>query len=274
VNRAEALQAAAILALLVVLEGVRRLAPDTLVMRRTMWRRWTVARATRLGAGFHVVSWLVPLALPVLLSPASGGSGEGSPGESDLASMRAREAAVHLDVRVLQLNGIVIAAMLVIGVPYLTWSRGLFGLVIALLQLLFATMLQAMVAHDALARIGAPAALRRWISPFAAIRAAEAVQEGIVAGVPRLLAIRELLGEEALLRSYRSELHDLARGDQQGSDARALAMLLGMERIRSFLDDRPSDLGDEGFCPRCASRYRAGVAECAGCELPLARGAA
>jgi hypothetical protein len=274
VNRSDALQAAVIIALLIVLEGVRRLEPETLVIRRALWRRWSIARATRLGAGFHVVSWLVPLALPVLLTPAGGEDGDGSAGESALASMRAREAAVRLDVRVLQINGTLIAAMLVVGVPFLTWSRGPFGLIIALLQLLFATTLQAMVAHDALERIGAPAPFVRWIWPFTAIRAAEMVQGHIIVGVPRLVAIRELLGEEELLHAYRSPLHDLARGDEQDVDTRSLEALIGIERIRAFLDDRPSDLGDEGFCPRCASRYRAGVVECVGCELPLARGAA
>jgi len=272
-NRSEALEAVAVLALLVMLEGVRRLAPSTSLLRRTMWQRWRVARAVRLGAGFHVVSWLVPLALPLPL-PSSAGDEDDDTDGSALASMRAREAAVHLDVRVLQINGTIIAAMLVIGVPFLTWSRGLFGLVIALLQLLFATGLQSMVAHGALERIGAPTSFVRWLWPFTAIGAAEAVQGRIVAGVPRLVAIRELIGEDVLLHAYRSSLHDLTRGDDQGADARSLAAMVGMERVRAFLDDRPNDLGEERFCPRCAARYRPDVTECAGCELPLARGVA
>lgn len=269
----EALQAAAVLALLVALEGVRRLPPDMVLLRRTLWQRWSIVGAVRLGAGFHVVSWLVPVAMPVLL-PASeeGDAGEASP--AAITSMRAREAAVHLDVRALQINGAVIVAMLVIGVPFLTWSRGLFGLVIALLQLLFATTFQAMVVHSALDRIGAPASFARWMWPFTSIRAAETVQGSIVAGVPRLVVIRELLGEEALLDSYRSSLHDVARGAPLGADARSLVALMGMERIRAFLEARPQDLGEERFCPRCASRYRPDVSECAGCELPLAHGAA
>jgi hypothetical protein len=273
-NSSEAVEAAAILALLVVLEGVRRLAPETIVVRRTLWSRWTIARAPRLGAGFHLVSWFVPFALPVLLSQDGSANSNGSGSEAAVASMRMREAAVHLDVRVLQINGIVIAAMLVIGVPFLTWSRGLFGLVIALLQLLFATTLQAMVAHDALVRVGAPASVWRWMSPFTATRAAEAVQDGIIVGVPRLVAIRALLGEQQLLDAYRCALHDLVRGDEEDADARLLESLIGMDRVRTFLEARPADLGEDGFCPRCASRYRPGIVECAGCELPLARGAA
>jgi hypothetical protein len=269
-----AVEAAAILALLVLLEGVRTLAPETGLLRRTMWGRWIVATPVRLGGGVHVVSWLVPLALPVLLPSASDEEGDGSVADSALESMRSREARAHLDVRALQVNGTLIAAMLVIGVPFLTWSRGGFGLIIALLQLLFATTLQAMVVHGALVRVCAPAPFARWIWPFTAIRAAEALQERIVGDVPCLLAIRELLGDDSLLCAYRTDLHDLMRGHESSADARAIVAMVGMERVRAFLDDRPQDLAEEAFCPRCASRYRPGVTECGACELQLVRGAA
>jgi hypothetical protein len=270
VNRAEAWQAAAILALLVIVEGVRRLAPGTVVLRRILWSRWRMARPSRLGVAFHLVSWLVPLSLPLVLPPRDADVSLPASSDDALASMRAAKQRAGSAMRLLQINGSLIALMLVVVLPYVSWWRGAFGLRAAVCGLLLLTVVQASVARLALRGTGlARLPFARYLWPFTALRAAEHVQERIVAAVPPLLVMRELLGDDELVESHRERLHDWVRSAAT-EDEEPIVALVGRERVQAFLARVPSGLGPDGYCPRCASRYRPTMRECGSCGVVLA----
>jgi hypothetical protein len=268
---ADAIAAIVVLAAITLSEGIRRLAADAIVVRRSLLGRWSVARANEIGNGIRLVSPCIPVSVPLVLTPV-GTEGVGSPGLRRLRSrFTARAERTHLALITLQVQGMAVLLALVVGIP-LAAFRGprelalVFGVVLSL------SVGQACLTAAALMRAGARrsrslAAACRIVWPFAAFRAAEVVQAQIAAGVPRMAVLHGLLGQDALLRAYRPLVHDIIQAGDASEDAGTLLELVGRPRLEAFLRHRPD--GDAACCPRCGVEYEASRERCADCLVPL-----
>jgi len=261
------------LAVVALLESVRRLSPGTLVLRRNAFGPWKIARTFEIGTGMHVLALCIPYTLPVVLRPVG-------PEDRGRLSLRrlirrveARARRARIDLVLLRVIGLVVLTTVVLGIPFAISRWSGWGLIVSVQLLLVLTMAQATIATIALTRVGvgwrtAVASSLKFLWPFSAPHAAGLVQERVVAGVPPLVVAHMLLGEQEFLRSLRALVYDTQRKGATTDDGRVLLQLCDPTRLNAFLRGSPpssADLGDP-FCPRCAMVYRAGVRECSDCQ--------
>jgi hypothetical protein len=259
-----------ILALVALSEGVRRLTPGAFVLRRT-FGRWSMAETLELGRELHLVAWAIPVSLPLVL-PADASADRKRLGLRRLLKrLRDRARRVKLEVAILRVVGTIVLLGLVVGVPLATLRWDVYGLVLAIELLALFCVAQAIMLWNALRRSGvapraALATSLKALWPFTAPRAAEFVNDQVVRGVPPVAVAHELLGETRFLRELRPLVFDHVHADEPSEIASVLTQLCGADRLSAFLRERPADSGDEPFCPRCASQYRAEVTQCVNCE--------
>ena len=258
---------AAILYGITFAEGVRQLPADAIVLRRLGFGHWRFVRRVEIGAGLRLVSWCLPVSLPLVAVRESSPAG-GAEILERLEQMRARIAETRLSLGLLRILGLLTLLLLVAGVPMVVERNGLFGLVLAIVVLLELTLAQAIWAGWLLKRSGVSGrsvamASLKLLNPFAVQRAPEVVLARIVADVPALAAAHELLGEEEFVRAFRPLLYDALYGD----GLRDAVTFLAEERVGSLLRTPPPGLASGAFCPRCASQFaiRAGV--CSDCGV-------
>ena len=256
-----------ILGVVALSEGVRRLTPGAFVLRRDVLGSWKVAPTLELGRSLHLIAWGMPVSMPLVL--AEGGNDGALSVRRLLTRLRARSRRVAAEIPILRVVGTLVLLGLVVGIPLATVRWDVWGLVVGLQLLVLLCVAQAIVTFVALRRAGAarrPAALTslKALWPFSAPRAAELVQDQVVADVPQLAVAHELLGEKRFLAAMRPMVYDALRAEHNRVGI-VLTELCGRERLAAFLREPPYT-SDDPFCPRCASQYRRGIAVCSNCE--------
>lgn len=256
-----------ILAVVALSEGVRRLSPGAFVLRRT-FGAWSLAPTLELGRDMHVVAWGIPVSLPIVLAPAAADSSELSL-RRRLTRLRARARRVRTATVLLRVTGTLVLATLVFAVPLATLRWDVWGLVAALVVLLTLALLQAILGYSALRRAAASRrnalfAALKLLWPFTAPRAAELVQDQVVAGVPSIAVAHELLGEAAFLEALRPAVYDYVKGrEMRGA---LLGELCDRQKLSAFISAPPAGASDDPFCPRCRAQFRRGMMYCSECE--------
>jgi len=249
------------LALLTLIEGVRRVPRGSVVLQRVMLGQWTIelpeARDRR-----RLLSWWSPLMTTIVLAPREQYQ------DIDATAVRAllEGRDVHAVLFDLRLLGLVELVGLVLGVPLALQRFGATGFLGALgaVALLCLTIVTALA-------FGARSTGRPWraalrfaipfASPFAAPRAAEALLEAVLHDVPPALASHAFLSSDAFLRWVRPLVYDASHGREV--DRRLLAGL-NLTELRAS----PSQNGQGMWCPRCGATFVQGKM-CSECDIQL-----
>ena len=262
---------AAILYGITFAEGVRQLPADAIVLRRLAFGRWRFVRRVEIGAGLRLVSWCLPVSLPLVLVREPSALG-GSEILERVERMRVGIAETRVSLGLLRILGVMTLLLLVVGVPTVVERNGLFGLVLAVVVLLELTFVQAIWAGWLLRRLGASRrsaamASLKLLNPFAVQRAPEVVLARIVAGVPALAVAHELLGEKELVRAFRPVLYDAVYGGGLRDAVTHLTPFLAEERLGWLLRTPPPALASGAFCPRCESQFAIRAGFCSDCGV-------
>jgi hypothetical protein len=175
------------LAVIAMLEGVRRLPPDAFVLRRILGGHWYSAAPLDLGRNWFLVAWPIPLVHFVVVP---------RDGERDtlgfnrhFVRIRARARRARFVIGALRVWGTLILFGLVLGLPLAIQRWDVFGLAVSVAALLVLCAVQALLAHIGLRRAGAAKRLAlvasvKMLWPFTAPSAAALVQKQVVQGAP------------------------------------------------------------------------------------------
>lgn len=267
----DSLITAFVLAVVALSESVRRLSTGAVVLQRDANGPWRLARAFDLGRGLYVLAWLVPYALPIVIS---GPSDERLGSRRLLKRLESRNRRVKVSVALLRVNGAAVLTLM-LALPFAVHRWGAWGFLVVITALLVLTVLQVIITRRALRRVGlgfrrALLSSLRFLSPFSAPQAAGLVQEQAVKGLAPLVVAHRLLGEDEFLRAIRPLAYDSVRADIPNEEGRTLLRLVDPARLRAFLARSPQTEIPARFCPRCATSYRADAFECADClNVPL-----
>ena len=246
-------------------QGVRQLPEGTIVITLpTIGRSGSVGEPFALGRGFYVVSWFVPLWLPLILRPPTG----------ETARMPVTRERIHVGGRIqtLRVLGVLSACVLILGLPLAASRYGVWGFLAAAALLLTLCVAQGII--EAILRRGFGAS--RWemvgavlssLWPFTAPLAAERVLAVSWGMFPRALLIRECLDEPTFAQFFRRELYDVSHGRAPGLDDDlrvAFKEYLTKATYRTPAPDAPR------YCPRCGAGFNESVPSCTDCEdVPL-----
>ena len=244
------------LALLTLIEGVRRVPRGSVVLHRVLFGHWTV-EPPEAGDRVRLLSWWSPLMSTIVLAPR-----EKYP-RTD-ADVVQGLYTVLFDLRVL---GVVELLALVLGVPFALQRFGAVGFLAAL----GAVVLLCLSIFTALAfsarGLGKPwrAALRwalPYLSPFAAPRGAEALLEEALRDVPPAVVSRTLLPGDRFLRWVRPIVYDARNGREVDH-----GLLEGMN-LNELGTALASQNGQGMLCPRCGATFVQGES-CSECDIQL-----
>lgn len=251
---------AALLAVIVVLDGARRVNAGDVILRRPLFGAWTATDANALRRRWTLVSWLPPFWTTLLASP---------PVAQPAIDVAARLNAVRPWYRALSVLGTAALVALVVGIPLSEARFTGAGVLLAIGVVLLLAVATTLVGVWARRRLG----LRRspaWtaLSPFAAPYAAERLLEQALAPYSTVAVARSLLPPLHFREWIRPRAYDAladANADaelREVLDAAELAAVLAPPRA---LDGAPL------FCPRCGAVYREAEI-CADCAtVPLRR---
>lgn len=268
-------QLVAILFAIAAFEGVRRLAPDDLVLRRNLFGAWRIASPLHLWRDWHIVSLLPPFFLTIVVPPGVGPSR--LPKDGEIAES-ANGSGTVLALRALGAFDFVV---LILGLPWAVSRFGTAGF-IGFLGLAFALSVStSIVSAILLAKEGLPrrTAIRSAVSfasPFAAPLAAEVVLSTRMRRYPRLTAMSQLIGETRFHAWIRRSAYDLESnaGSTNNAWLGEIASSLST-RERAVILGSASDgcTAAERYCPRCGEKYLLESSFCAECEGIQLRGA-
>jgi hypothetical protein len=248
----------AILAAVVLLEGLRKTPAGALVLRRFPWSAWNVALVEGRRPRLRLVSWFPPLSRSVVLSDSGGALG---------ADVRERLGRVRRTVWALEAGGLLALIGLVLGIPVSHASAGTLGLIGSLGVLLLWALGLAATAVLTLMRIGIPRRQAlgdgaRLLSPFAAPGAAELVLERALAGATPVAVAEALLPPPSFAAWIRPRAYDHVR---RGASDVELETLHPRGHWEALVGGAPAG-GGSAYCPRCGAWYREAVASCADCD--------
>lgn len=260
-----------ILAAVTLLEGVRRVPADALVLRRVLGGQWTVADLGDDGRPWRLVSWWSPFTL-ALVVPSGGFPDSDATNEQTDEALGAHLTRARRVVGTLRLLGALIIVGIVFGIPAAIGRFGAWGFVAALSVVMLLTVATAIVVACAMrvrgrgwwrrVRIGAGL-----LWPFSAPRGAELMIERAVAGAPPLMVARQLLDPASFAAWVRPRAYDALRAHGGSHETASLLTVVGQPDLRAIVHAAPAHCGSgEAYCPRCARVYRAGVATCAECQ--------
>jgi hypothetical protein len=250
------------LALLTLIEGVRRVPRGSVVLHRVLFWQWTV-EPPEPGDRLRLLSWWSPLVSTIVLAPRQ--QYRRTDPDAVRAQLEGRDLYTALfDLRLL---GVVELLALVLGVPFAVQRFGALGFLVAVgaVVLLCLTIFTALAinAHA----LGRPwrAALRwsvPYLSPFAAPRGAEALLEQTLRDVPPSVATSALLPADAFLRWIRPIVYDARQGREID---RRLIDGLNLNQLAASL---ASQNGPGMWCPRCGATFVEGKS-CSECDIQL-----
>ena len=255
------------LALLTLLDGLRRVPAGALVLRRAFGGKWAVVE---MREGYRMVSWWPPLAMTVVLAPPTGeplGRGRKDELEGDFEKARGR-------VLTLQVLGLLSLAALVVVVPVaIRWWGGM-GFLSALLGVLALSWLITGLSYhfskplNLTTRQRLLFALPR-MNPFATPAAGEALLERTLREAEPLAVAKLLIEESEFARWIRPLAYDWAEGleVERGDE---LMRVVGRKRLKEIITTRPARVeAHSPWCPRCGSEFGSASTECPTCEIPL-----
>lgn len=262
-------QLVAILFTIAAFEGVRQLGPDELVLRRNPLGVWGVATPLQLWRDWHIVSFLPPFFLTIVIPPSVGTTAP-SNRVSDIGELVKTSRAV-LALRIL---GGLDFLLLIVGVPWAVSRFGAAGLIGFLGGAFALSVSTAIVAAICFTREGLPGsvAVRKavsLVSPFSSPLAAEAVLSARIRGYPRLSAISQLVSETRFRTWIRPSAYDLESRSSLIANAwlEEIALSLSTNERAGILDSASEGCRvEERYCPRCGEKYLLEVSVCAECE--------
>jgi len=257
------------LALLTLIEGVRRVPRGSVVLHRALFGPWRV-EPPEPGERLRLLSWWSPLMGAIVLAPRQQYQ------RTDAAAVRAQLEGRDLytalfDLRVL---GVVELVVLVLGLPFALQRFGATGFFAGLgaVVLLCLTIFTALAFSARTLGKSWRAALRwsfPYLSPFAAPRGAEALLEEAARDVPPSVVSRVLLPADAFLRWVRPSVYDASHGADVD---RRLLEGLNLNELRASLAQDPqastSQNGRGMWCPRCGATFLQGES-CSECDIQL-----
>jgi hypothetical protein len=249
------------LALLTLIEGVRRVPRGSVVLQRVLFGGWRI-EPPEPGERLRLLSWWSPLMSTIVLAPREKYQ------RTDLAAVREQLDGLYTALFDLRVLGSVELVALVLGVSFAIQRFGALGFFVALgaVTLLCLTIYTALV--FAARALGKPRrAALRWplpfLSPFAASRAAEVLLEEALRDVPPALAGRALLPEAGFLLWVRPVVYDASNGAEVD---RRLLEGLDLKELRASLASTPAPEGL--WCPRCGATFVHGET-CSECGIAL-----
>jgi hypothetical protein len=246
-----------VLALVVLLDGLRKVPPEALILRSVLGGPWYPVESSGIRPGWRIVSLWPPINRHIVLSRVA------SPGPPDVVG---RLRALGWTAPALTVLGWLSLGALVLGVPIAAARFGGWGLVGGAAIAVLVAVVSAVVAFSALRRLHLPrsAAARQAVvllSPFAAPRAGELVLEAAVEGLEPVAVLRALLSDAAFDAWLRPRAYDTV----QGNPDPMLRADLAIEPLAAVVAARPPGVSGL-YCPRCGQSYRDGAAACAGCD--------
>jgi hypothetical protein len=277
----------ALLAVVVWLDGWRRLPTDTLLAVRMGLGPWGVRPPwARVGPFALVTSW-APVIVPALLvtsTPAITAAGSAWASDFALTAARTRRRLrrVRAVIAMLRALGVLEILLVIVGIPVATAAFGAPGLLYGILGALVLAMQMTFGTTIALRSLGDPLgrAFRtsaQLLSPFTAPRAVEIVTSAAVGPLHSLAPLAALLGEPRFLAWLRPWAYDELAGRRHGIDTESVMMpplvaALPRTVLERAVERGAVEAGDDGapYCPRCTRTY-ADIAEtCGHCdEIPL-----
>jgi hypothetical protein len=252
-------------AVLVLLEGLRRVPAGALVLRGRGPAGWRPAGPAEPRSRWRLVSWWSPIAPALVVPPPSG------PPTRSAAELEARLGVTGRAAPWLAAGAAVTLVALVLGLPVASARLGALGFLVGAGVVLALSVANACAGALALRRLGPGAAPRRlllgWCSPFAAGRVLEAVYEAALAGATPAQAVRALAGDEAFAAWARARAYDVVYGGSEDPDLRAAA---DGATLSGIVGAPPVDTaGGKSFCPRCGATLVLAAGSCPGCAVPL-----
>jgi hypothetical protein len=262
-------QLVAILFTIAAFEGVRQLGPDELVLRCNPLGVWRVATPVQLWRDWHIVSFLPPFFMTIVIPPAVGVNSLPN-GERDPAEFAQTSGAILI----LRLLGVLDLLLLILGIPWAVSRFGAAGFLGSLACVLTVSVATAITAVILLAREGLPrrVAVRKAISlasPFSAPFAAEIVLSARTRRYPRLSAISQLIGETQFRAWIRPWAYDLEspRTSIRNAWLDEIGLSLSVSERAGILDSASEGCRlEERYCPRCGEKYLLALSFCADCD--------
>ena len=280
----------ALLAVVVWLDGWRRLPADTLLATRAGFGPWGVRDPwARVGPFALVASW-APLVVPLPLStdPATAAASAGPRWRNDFGIAAARTTRrlrrVRAIVALLRAFGVLLTLLIIVGIPLATAAFGAPGLIYGVGGAFLLAIEMTFGATIALRSLGVPLgrsfrASAQLLSPFTAPRAGEIITAAAVGPLHSLAPLAALLGESRFLVWLRPWAYDALAGRSHGDDTESPSITALVGALpRRFLERavEPATLqpGEDGarYCPRCARTYvhtAETCTNCVDCELKL-----
>ena len=278
----------ALLAIVVWLDGWRRLPVDAVLVERSGFGRWDVrAPWGRLGS-LALVAWWAPLVVPLVLSPdpATVGSTPGPRWKNDFdvaaARCRRRLRRAGPEIGFLRLLGVLMIFWIIIGIPLVTARFGGRGLLFGVLGAFGLAVEITFVTTLALRGLGMSfrRSLRmtaQLLSPFTSPRAAEIVTAAAVGPLHSLAPLAALLGKQRFHAWVRPWAYDELSGrvERQEDDDSTIVNLVGAAPrhvLARAVEATAHETSGDGarYCPRCTRTYRESIEMCSNCsELAL-----
>ena len=262
--------AAAFLAVIALSDGLRLLPAGAIVVSRLVLGDWTVSWVQpdhHAGSGLRLITWCSPVLLPLVLSEDAGGT---APLKRRLTRFRARKRRTRSHVVALRVGGILILVTLVVVTPWLTARSGIWGLLLGVSLVWWLCVVQMIIAMAAFRRAGATfggaiLTSMKCLWPFTAPRVAEDVMGRVVAGVPPLILLHELLPRDAFRHFARPLLFDVVVRGEPADAVVALRAQLGESETAEIVNGRPTVCDGDAYCPRCGASFYRSARLCSDC---------
>lgn len=248
------------LALLSLLDGLRRVPAGALVLRRIAAGKW---EPVEMREGYRLVSWWPPLCVTIVLDS------NGRTDDLELKEMRPRVLLLHG-------MGLIALVALVVVVPVAMRGFGGMGFLLSLLIVLLLSGLIAGVSFYFSRAMGLTTrqrimfALPR-LNPFAAPAAGEALLERSLEGANPFAVAKTLMNEDDFAFWIRPMVYDMAQGGEV-NEADALLQVVKHSELKGFVDVRPARVDAlSPWCRRCGSEFGSSSTACPSCEIPLVK---
>ena len=269
----------AVLALVLWLDGWRRMGATDLLVVRPGFGAWTAREPWARFGAFALVGWWPPVVIPMLVTTkhSADQGGAHAPWSADfsiaVARGRRRMRRVRLVVGVLRALGVLLLLWIAFAIPLATGRFGVYGLVRGIVQAFVIAVVMALLAMLGLRWLGMTrsASLRAslpLLSPFTAPRACEAIIAAAVRDLSPLAQIAVLFGEARFLRWIRPSAYDVLHdgGNRESEMLASLVTTLPRSVLERALHDPTSEEPGVRHCPRCARAYRAEITTCYDCD--------
>ena len=264
----------ALLAVVLWLDGWRRLTSHTIVLVRAGLGSWVVRAPWARVGPFALVAWWPPVVVPMVVGTVSAPMSSAEEFDAAVARGRSQLGLVRARVAGLRAVGVVVVVWIIFGIPLYTARFGGMGLLRGIALAFLFAVLAATLSTFALVTFGASwaSAMGRsahLLSPFSVVRAPEVVIAAALGQLDPLARVAVLLGDDRFLAWVRPLAYDALHGRmteplRNVPDVATLVRALPRKVLERASGHITTDV-DTPHCPRCARTYRAGVATCVDC---------